>query len=229
MKAEKFDIEGILSFLSDLKANNNREWFGENKERYQAVKNEVERMTQSLINRVAEFDEGVVRLSPSDCLYRIYRDTRFSPDKTPYKTHIGIYINPPYGKKSPGCGYYYHLEPGNCLVGGGLWCPDAEQLRRVRTDIYENVEEYLEIIENPDFTRYFIQVGEDLLKTAPKGFPKEWEHIALLRPRSYTAYAPMTEKLVCGPKMIDEVVARMRELVPFNRFLNFAINPDGDY
>lgn len=228
MKDNSFDIKKILSFLEELAANNNREWFAANKERYLEVKGEVERITQSLLNRIALFDPEAARLMPSDCLYRIYRDTRFSPDKTPYKNHIGIYINPPFGKKAPGAGYYLHLEPGACLVAGGLWCPDAAQLRKVRTDIYENVEEYIEILGEPQFKKYFGPVGEDLLKTAPKGFPIDWEHIALLRPRNYTAYSRMTGKEICGPSMMDEVIARMKALVPFNRFLNFAIDPERD-
>ena len=226
MKKADYDVREILEFLKDLTANNNREWFAANKNRYLRVKDEVETLTQSLLNRISEFDESATRLTPSDCLYRIYRDTRFSADKTPYKNHIGIYINPPYGKKAPGAGYYLHLEPGNSLVAGGLWCPEAPVLKRVRQDIYENVEEYLEIIEDPTFSKYFERVGEDLLKTAPKGYPKDWEHIELLRPRNFTAYSPLTERTVCSARMEDEVIERMKALRAFNSFLNFAIDPN---
>ena len=90
MKKADYDVREILEFLKDLTANNNREWFAANKNRYLRVKDEVETLTQSLLNRISEFDESATRLTPSDCLYRIYRDTRFSADKTPYKNHIGI-------------------------------------------------------------------------------------------------------------------------------------------
>lgn len=115
-----FDIKNILRFLRSLRRHNDRVWFNENKEKYLQVKAETEQLTVLLLQRIAEFDADATRLSPSDCLYRIYRDTRFSLDKTPYKTHIGIYINPPAGKKSPRCGYYLHLEPDNCLVPAAL-------------------------------------------------------------------------------------------------------------
>lgn len=221
----EYNIEFVLDFLRDLANNNNREWFGKNKERYLAVKSEIENLTRCLINEISLFDPSASCLSPSDCLYRIYRDTRFSQDKTPYKTHIGIYINPPYGKKYPGAGYYLHLEPGNNLVAGGAWCPDSEQLKGIRTDIFDNVEEYLEILNEPEFKRYFTRVGEDLLKTAPKGFPKDWEHIELLRPRNYTAYSELSDKLVFSSDLIGEVVNRMKALYRFNRFLNYTLLP----
>lgn len=222
------DINNTLRFLRSLRRHNDRIWFNENKDRYLQVKKDVEELTAGLLRRIAEFDPEAMRLRPSDCLYRIYRDTRFSLDKTPYKTHIGIYINPPGGKKSPRSGYYLHLEPDNCLVAGGAWCPETPVLRRIRQDIYDNVEEYLEIIESPDFTRYFSRPGDNLLKTAPKGFPKEWEHIDLLRPRDYTAYSPLTEDDVFAPDFIDRVILRIKAIKPLNDFLNYAIEPPED-
>lgn len=216
-------MKEILSFLKALARNNNREWFNANKGEYNEVKKKVEDLTARLIAGVSAFDPDARRLSPADCLYRIYRDTRFSPDKTPYKTHIGIYICPPFGKKSLRCGYYLHIEPGKCLVAGGAWCPDAAALKRIRTDIYENVEEYLDIIGDPEFKSFYPEVGEDLLKTAPKDFPKDWEHISLLRPRSYTVATPLTDAQVCGADMERLVIERMRVGRPFNDFLNYAI------
>ncbi|MDE6298708.1 MAG: DUF2461 domain-containing protein, partial [Muribaculaceae bacterium] len=102
-------MKKAIDFLKQLAANNNREWFNEHKEEYLQVKGEVEEFTQKLIDEVAKFEPEAAYLSPSDCLYRIYRDTRFSADKTPYKNHIGIYINPRGGKKSEFCGYYVHI------------------------------------------------------------------------------------------------------------------------
>lgn len=112
-------VTGIISFLRSLRRHNNRVWFNDNKDRWLEVQATVEDFTNELITRMSEFEPKANRLRPADCLYRIYRDTRFSKDKTPYKTHVGIYINPPFGKKSLRCGYYVHLEPDNCLVAGG--------------------------------------------------------------------------------------------------------------
>lgn len=223
----KNEISNVLGFLRKLARNNNREWFHAHKDEYLAVKNDVDTLTALLIARISEFDSEARMLTPSDCTYRIYRDTRFSPDKTPYKTHIGIYICPPGGKKSLRCGYYLHLEPGNCLVAGGAWCPDSPTLKRIRRDIYENVDEYLEIINNPEFKKYYQEIGEDLLKTAPKDFPKDWEHISLLRPRSYTVGSPLTDAEMCGPDMMELVLERMHAVKDFNAFLNYAITAGG--
>ena len=217
-------MEEVLDFLRDLRVNNDRDWFAANKNRYLDVKRRVEELTERLIARIAEFDPDASRLSPADCLYRIYRDTRFSADKTPFKTHIGIYINPPYGKKHLHCGYYLHLEPGNSLVAGGFWCPDAKLIKRVRQDIYDNVEEYLEILNNPEFSQYYKSVGDNMLKTAPKGFPKDWEHIDLLRPRDFTAFTPLTDRQVLSKQFERLVVERMRALVPLNTFFNYTID-----
>ena len=217
-------MKSIISFLRSLRAHNDREWFNAHKERYMKVKAEVEALTEKLIAGIAEFDPDASRLKPSDCLYRIYRDTRFSADKTPYKTHIGIYINPPYGKKNPRCGYYLHIEPDNTMVAGGCWCPEGEMLKAIRQDIYDNVEEYLEIIESPDFTRYYTQMGDNLLKTAPKGFPKDWPHIDLLKPRDFTAYSPMTADDLASPNLLADILTRMRAVKPLNDFFNFTID-----
>lgn len=217
-------MQEILSFLRSLRRHNDRGWFNDHKDRYLKVRQEVEKLTMRLLAEVAEFDAGALRLQPSDCLYRIYRDTRFSADKTPYKTHIGIYINPPFGKKSPRSGYYLHLEPGNTLVAGGCWCPEGDVLKAIRQDIYDNVDEYLEIIENPEFSKYYKEVGENLLKTAPKGFPKDWEHIDLLKPRDFTAYSPISEEMVKSDGFIPEVVDRMKALKPLNDFFNYTID-----
>lgn len=218
-------MKRILSFLESLSQNNDRIWFNENKERYLTVKAEVEALTERLIAGVAMFDADASRLRPADCLYRIYRDTRFSPDKTPYKTHIGIYINPPFGKKSPTCGYYLHLEPGNCLVAGGAWCPPPAQLRAIRQDIYDNVEEYLEILANPDFRRYYTKVGDNPLKTVPKGYPKDWEHIDLLKPRDFTAFAPLSPDDLSASDFENRVLIRMQAVKPLNDFLNYTLAP----
>ena len=118
------DIPGILDFLKVLAANNNREWFQEHKAEYLSVQADFEELLAGVIARLSPWDESVAHVLPRDCTYRIYRDVRFSSDKSPYKTHIGGYINA-RGKKSNHCGYYLHLEPGNCMLAGGSWCMPA--------------------------------------------------------------------------------------------------------
>ncbi len=218
------NMKSVYNFLIELKANNNREWFNANKDRYLAVKAEVDDFTQRMINRLSEIDPDAARLTPADCTYRIYRDTRFSHDKTPYKTHIGIYICPKGNKKSYRCGYYIHIEPDNSFLGGGCWCPPSALLKAIRQSIYDNIEEYLEIIDNPGFREKYHTVGEDLLKTAPKGFPKDWEYIDLLKPRDYTVLAPVGESFMCSAKADFKILDYFKELKPFNDFINYTID-----
>lgn len=217
-------MQTIFEFLKELKLNNNREWFNANKERWLDVKQRAEEIAFRLIAEVAKFDPDAARLTPSDCMYRIYRDTRFSADKTPYKTHIGIYINPNGGKKSPRCGYYVHLEPGASCVAGGAWNPSGPMLKAIRQDIFDNIDEYLEIIHDPKFTAYFPVVGEEPLKTVPKGFPKDWEHIDLLKPRWFTVTTPISDRTMLSSKVISAISDRMRLLKPFDDFLNYTVD-----
>lgn len=226
MNTNKTDIRKVYAFLKQLRRNNNREWFNEHKTEYLEVKGIVDEFTQQLINALATIEPSASRLRPSDCTYRIYRDTRFSADKTPYKTHIGIFICPGGDKKSTRCGYYIHLEPGNSLVAGGCWCPPAPLLKEIRQSIYDNIDEYLEIIDNPEFKRVYGSVGNDLLKTAPKGFPKDWEYIDLLKPRDYTFGASVADSFMTSPKAVENILEYMRVQQPFNHFINYLFTED---
>ena len=219
-------MENILQFLKELKINNNRDWFEQNKSRYLAVKDQIENFTQCIINGISDFDDSAKYLSPKDCTYRIYRDTRFSTDKTPYKTHIGIFINPPEGKKSFRMGYYLHLEPENCSIGVGNICLPPKLILGIRQSIRDNIEEYLEIINNPDFKKYFKKVGENPVKTAPKGFSKDWEHIELVKPKDYYTSHNLTKKEVCSKNFHKKVIEIFRAGKPFMDFINYTIDEE---
>ena len=147
------DISEILDFLKRLAAHNNREWFQEHKTEYLRVQTAFEELLSVVIARISLFDESVAHVLPRDCTYRIYRDVRFSADKSPYKTHIGGYINAK-GKKSDHCGYYLHLEPENCMIAGGSWCMPSDMLRAVRQSVCDNIDLYRSIVDffnRPDF------------------------------------------------------------------------------
>ena len=220
-------MKNILNFLKELSANNNREWFNNHKDEYLEVKRKIDEFTASLISALTEIEPDASLLSPADCLYRIYRDTRFSADKTPYKTHIGIYINPQGiatgGKKSEFCGYYIHIEPGNCFVAGGAWYPPAPLLKEYRSEIYNNIEEYLEIMNNPEFSDHFKPYWTEPLKTAPKGYPKDWEHIELLKPRSFTVAAHIPEREFCAKGNVERILKLCKILKPYDDFFNFTL------
>ena len=217
-------MEKTISFLKALAANNCREWFALHKEEYMEVKKRVDDLAGLLIGLVAEEESEAARFRPSDVTYRIYRDTRFSNDKTPYKTHIGIFINPPGGKKSMRCGYYFHIEPGACMVCAGNMPLPGVLTRAIRQSIYDETEEYLSIVKSPEFTKYFPVVGSDFLKTAPKGFPRDWEHIDLLRSKDFSVTMQVENDYLRQEGLASRLRPVIRQMKRFNDFINFAID-----
>ncbi len=214
----------IYSFLRELSQNNNREWFSLNKSRYLEVKQLVDELTSKFIAEVAVVDPDAAMLSPADCTYRIYRDTRFSTDKTPYKTHIGIFVNPPFGKKGLTCGYYLHLEPENTFFAAGTIGHPSNILKAIRQSIFDEIDEYRTIVDDPQFRSLLPGVGDSPLKTAPKGFPKDWEFIDYLKPRNFVASGPITENSIVEATDLCELLRPyIRQAFRFNQFMNFTI------
>lgn len=217
-------MEEVLKFLVELRENNNRVWFEENREKYLEVKNKIEDLTQDLINDISEFDSDAKFLTPKDCTYRIYRDTRFSADKTPYKTHIGIFINPPFGKKSFRMGYYLHLEPDACEIGVGNVCLPPNYIKAIRESIRDNIEEYLEIINQEEFKKLFQKVGDNAVKTAPKGFSKDWDYIDLVKPKDYYTSHRLKNRDVTAKNFNNKAVGIFQTGKPFMDFINYTVD-----
>ena len=217
------DIAVIFQFLKELSLHNNREWFNEHKEEYKHAQFEFELLLTAVIERISTFDESVRGIQAKDCVYRIYRDTRFSPDKTPYKIHLGGYINAK-GKKSDHCGYYLHIENGNCMLAGGSFCLEPKILKAVRQAVYDNIDEYREIVEDPEFKQYFPVIGETHLKTAPKGFPKDFEYMDYLKCKEYTCIHYIPDELFLSPGFLDEVEKVFKQLKRFADFTNYTID-----
>lgn len=213
----------LTDFLETLKKNNNREWFQKNRLWYEEVKNEFEAFTSTLIATVGKIDKDVAYLEPKDCTYRIYRDTRFSPDKTPYKTNFGAYVVKG-GKKSGFAGYYFHIEPGLNMLAGGIYMPMPDVLKKLRKEVYENIDEFLEIIQNPVFVKHFGQIDdESKLKSAPKDFPKDFPHIEYLKFKNYTVAKDLSLQMLHSNKLIEEIITVFTTLKPLNTFFNNAI------
>lgn len=223
------DAKKILGFLRELGAHNDREWFNANKERYLNVKEEVDRLATELIALVSEVDAEASRLTPSDCTYRIYRDTRFSADKSPYKTHIGIFVNPPSGKKSMRCGYYLHIEPDNCFFAAGTVCLPSPLVKAIRQSIYDEIDEYRSIVESDEFRRVFPRIGENLLKTAPKGFPKDWRYMDYIRPKDFCCSTDIfSEESMSRDDFPRSLLPVVIQAGRFNDFINYAIDEFND-
>jgi len=214
--------QDILNFLRQLKANNDREWFNEHKAEFLEVKAHFEVLTQNLIDTLGLEDSALHGLKAKDCVFRIYRDVRFSKDKSPYKTHLGAYINQG-GRKGQTCGYYLHLEPGASVLVGGIYAPPAPILYEVRDAIYADNEDFKAIIHAPAFKKTFGAMEGDKLKLGPKGFPKDFEDIELLKHKSFLATYNMSDREVSDPDFVANSVAICKLMKPFNDFFNRAI------
>lgn len=217
------DLSVIFQFLRDIAVNNNREWFEEHRGEYDNARRQFENFLSAVIGRISLFDETVKDLQPKDCTYRIYRDIRFSSDKTPYKIHLGGYINSK-GKKSNHCGYYVHLQPGECMLTGGSLSLPPEVLKAVRLSIYDNIEEFVAIVEDPEFKQYFPLVGDDFLKSAPKGFPKDFPYIQYLKCRQYTCTCPVPDDFFFQQDVLEQIEIRFRQFKRFADFINYTID-----
>ncbi len=217
------DTQRILKYLSALVRNNNREWFHQHKDEYNACKQDFENFTEEWIERMAELDPQLAILKPQDCIWRIYRDTRFSLDKTPYKDHFGSFIAAHGGKKSQWGGWYLHLQPGECMFAAGMWCPEPDLLRAIRMSILDNYDEVEEIFENAEFRKYFDDFDTyAMLKKVPAGFPQEFIHADWLKRKTFTISCMLTDEEVCAPDFLDRFMEICKAAKPLNDFLNYT-------
>lgn len=212
----------IFTFLNDLKHNNNRDWFAENKPRYEAVKQLFLDNVGELLAGLTVIDPGVADLDPKKCVFRIYRDVRFSKDKLPYKSNMGTFFVEG-GKKSGNAGYYLHLEPGRCFIGGGIHMPPSNILKAVRTEVYNFPEDITALTEDSAFKEAFGGISGEKLKKAPQGFDKDFEHLELLKFKSYTVGRPVSEELLTGERGKAEILRYFKTMQPLIAFLNRAV------
>lgn len=219
------ETAGILKFLKAIAKNNDREWFEKNKPKYLEAKAQFEDFLEELHKELVKFDESLGGLNPRKMGFRIYRDVRFSKDKRPYKVNMGAGFSPK-GKMDQEPGYYIHLEPGNkSFIAGGVYMPDAEKLAKIRQEIDYNPKNLLGIMKRKSFKKYFDDLDDfDKLKTAPKGYPKDHEHIHLLQHKSFVVSHGFTDKHVIDKKFVKNLAAVCKEIMPLNTFLKEAIS-----
>lgn len=213
----------ILQFLEELKQNNNRVWFQDNKGRYDALRQGFIDEVQELISRISLFDPEVAGLEAKDCLFRIYRDIRFSPDKTPYKAHFAAYMAQG-GRASERGGYYIHLEPGNCMLSGGIWCPPPALLKKLRQDIYDHIEEFEGILKEPAFKATFPMLEGEMLKRMPAGYPADSPYDYILKHKDFSVVAVKPDSFFDKKDWMEQAVDCYKLLLPFNRFLNYTVD-----
>ncbi len=213
----------ILDFLRELQQNNNRPWFQENKARFDVLRQGYMDIVQKIINRISLFDSEIAGLQAKDCLFRIYRDIRFSPNKLPYKNHFGAYIAQG-GRSSERSGYYFHLEPDNNVLSGGLWMPDPKLLKMVRQDIYDQIDEFTGILEEPSFKAVFPELEGETLKRNPAGFPNDFPYSDIIRHKDFCVSNIQPDNFFNKKDWMDQTVGIFEKLYPFNRFLNYTVD-----
>jgi uncharacterized protein (TIGR02453 family) len=209
----------IYEFLLELRENNNRDWFHANKKKYDQAKKDFELFVELSIEQIKDIDPDISGLHAKDCIFRIFRDVRFSEDKRPYKTHFGAFLAKS-GRKSRYGGYYIHIEPEASFLGGGCYMPAPNVLKAIREEIFHNPLEFKEIITNKEFTSHFPEMYGDKLKTAPRGYPKDFEHIDLLNFKNYAVGKTVPDKIVQSDQFPIEISKCFSSLHTLNAYLN---------
>jgi uncharacterized protein (TIGR02453 family) len=220
--AVDLDLGVSLRFLSQLAKNNNKPWFDEHKADYEKAAAQFELLVAELISGMSKV-EDLGALAPRDCIMRIYRDVRFSKNKSPYKTGFGAGIVPG-GRKSGRLGYHIHLGPnGATMAAGGLWDPEPPQLSRFRDAIVKDAGPFHKIAGAADFKRHFSTVTGDALKTAPKGYPPDHSEIDLLRQKQVCVSEKFSDETVTSREFPGLMLKSLRAMKPFIDYLNRAV------
>jgi len=216
--------EIVLSFLKELEQNNNREWFHANKGWYNEAKLEMENQVNTLIPGIARFDPTVKFVTAKETMFRIFRDVRFSRDKSPYKTNFGAWISK-MGRNTSGPGYYIHIQPGKSFLAAGVYMPDPPTLKKIRQEIFYNIAEFNEILEEKEAKKYIKGIDEmDKLKRPPKDFPADFPDIEILKNKHFTVSYYLSDKQLVGPGFTEFALKVYKAMYPLNLFLGRAID-----
>lgn len=217
-----------LQFLEDLIANNNTDWMHANKKRYEQYKKDYHAFIAGLLAEMKTLDPKLDDLEVKNCTFRINRDIRFSKDKSPYKTNMGVWFTQnKFQKNSPG--YYVHFEKGNCFVAGGVWCPEPSQLKQIRREIAFFYDDLEAITGDSQFKKEFGDLSreaDNVLKKAPKDFDPNHPAIEFLKLKSFTASQPIDEKLFTDKNFNKTVAQKLIALKPLNDFLYRALETE---
>jgi uncharacterized protein (TIGR02453 family) len=217
-----------LQFLSDLVANNNTEWMHANKKRYESYKKDYHNFIASILAEIKPLDKTLEPLEVKNCTFRINRDIRFSKDKSPYKTNMGVWMSQDKNRKNAP-GYYIHFEKGNCFVAGGVWCPEPSELKLIRKEIEFFHDDLEAIVNNKNFKKEYKELSREeanVLKNAPKGYDPNHPAIEFLKLKSFTTSHKIDEKLFTD-KDFDKIIAqKLITLKPLNDFLSRGLETE---
>jgi uncharacterized protein (TIGR02453 family) len=217
--------QSTLTFLKSLASHNDRDWFEKHRNNYMDAKQDFEAFVASLIEKTGSFDHDIKELEVKNCVFRQYRDVRFSKDKRPYKINMGCYLNRG-GKKSIYAGYYFHLEPGKSFTGGGLWAPMAPELKKVRQEVDYNFDEFNKVISSKAFKSTYgdLMTGDLKLSSRPKGYDADNPAIEYLKLKSFVAEKPIPDKELMEKDLLKNTVNAFKTLKPMLDFINTALD-----
>lgn len=211
--------QNTFDFLVELGKNNNREWFNDNRQRYENARDNVADFVEDLIVDIKHFDPFITDASAKNTTFRIFKDVRFSKNKDPYKDNFGAAICKG-GKKSPYPGYYLHISPqGKSFLGGGIYRPEAAILKSVRNEISFNHEIFCNLINQPKFKEFFNELEGDKLKRPPKGFDPEHPVVELLKHKDWVMMHKMEDKKITQKNFKAHCLQVFQEMKPVNEFL----------
>ncbi|MBI4546932.1 MAG: DUF2461 domain-containing protein [Ignavibacteriae bacterium] len=217
-----FPKQGI-KFLKQLKKNNNRQWFTKHKAEYEDfVKLPMQSLIAALKTPIAKLAPEI-DVNPKRSMFRIYRDTRFSKNKAPYKTHVAAVFHVKGNHWEESAGFYVHIEPGEIYVGGGIYMPDGPQLKKIRQAIADNPHEFLSIVSDDSFIRRYKTLEGDKLQRMPLGFPTDHMMGEWLKHKSFYTGVVWDEKECYTAKFVDKIVGVYKDLLPLVKFLNNAL------
>jgi len=212
-------ISETLQFLTTLKQNNNRDWFKTHKIEADKARKNFEDFASSLLENLKYFDKSLQNIEIKQCIFRIYRDVRFSLNKEPYKTHFGVYFAKNGGKNSDLAGYYFHLDSEESFFGGGIYMPLPEYLKILRKEIYYQIDEFKTILNAPDFKKYYPEVIEEIEKDFPKDFPD----IELLKNKHFFTSHYFNAQDITKEDFINFVTTGFKAVKPSVDFINFTL------
>lgn len=218
----KSNISEILAFLRRLREHNERPWFNAHKDEYLALREPWVADMERLIGLVAEYDENVRGLYVKNSVYRIYRDIRFSKDKSPYKTYFSGVLGKG-GRHTIVSSYYVHFEPDNLMIGGGVWWPEKPILDRLRALIDAEPEEFLKIVNNKEFTKRY-HWDCNTLKTMPKDYPKDHPMAQYLKMKEYIVMMRPDERYLDCDDWVEKVADDLKYMKPLHDFLNYVFD-----
>ncbi|MBC7422939.1 MAG: DUF2461 domain-containing protein [Ferruginibacter sp.] len=213
-----------IHFLKELENNNNKPWFDENRNKYEATKAGLEKLVSSLIPAIAAFDEPLGTLQVKDCTFRINRDVRFSKNKSPYKNNMGASFSRG-GKKADIAGYYFHFQPGKSFAGGGFYLPPPAQLSKIRQELDYSFAEWKTLLDNKTFKKYFPDGvdGLDTLIRPPKGYDENNPAIHYLKMKSFIVSKPFTDAELQSKSLVKDIAKTFEAMKPMLDFLNRAV------